>query len=91
MKPERNGPCPCGSGKKYKKCCLAQAQDFAGNAAKAEARAAKEQLAQEREAPPATPGRALARMGRTTCATADGRGINGGSGRLDRPCLAAFI
>lgn len=22
MKPERNNPCPCGSGKKYKKCCL---------------------------------------------------------------------
>jgi tetratricopeptide (TPR) repeat protein len=21
-KPGRNGPCPCGSGKKYKKCCL---------------------------------------------------------------------
>ena len=19
--PSRNGPCPCGSGKKYKKCC----------------------------------------------------------------------
>lgn len=24
---ERNGPCPCGSGKKYKKCCLAQASN----------------------------------------------------------------
>jgi hypothetical protein len=22
MKPQRNAPCPCGSGKKYKKCCL---------------------------------------------------------------------
>ena len=22
--PERNEPCPCGSGKKYKKCCGAQ-------------------------------------------------------------------
>ena len=22
-KPGRNDPCPCGSGKKYKKCCLA--------------------------------------------------------------------
>ena len=22
MKPQRNDPCPCGSGKKYKKCCL---------------------------------------------------------------------
>jgi hypothetical protein len=25
----RNDPCPCGSGKKYKKCCLAQAQETA--------------------------------------------------------------
>jgi len=24
-KPERNAPCPCGSGKKYKRCCAAQA------------------------------------------------------------------
>jgi hypothetical protein len=23
-KPRRNDPCPCGSGKKYKKCCLAK-------------------------------------------------------------------
>lgn len=22
MKPKRNDPCPCGSGKKYKYCCL---------------------------------------------------------------------
>ena len=31
MKVSRNDQCPCGSGKKYKKCCLpvAQAQDFA--------------------------------------------------------------
>ena len=25
MKPGRNDPCPCGSGKKYKKCCLSAA------------------------------------------------------------------
>ncbi len=24
MKPQRNSPCPCGSGKKYKKCCLSK-------------------------------------------------------------------
>ena len=24
-KPDRNDPCPCGSGKKYKKCCLGKA------------------------------------------------------------------
>jgi len=23
-KPGRNDPCPCGSGKKYKKCCMRQ-------------------------------------------------------------------
>jgi hypothetical protein len=31
IKPEkeigRNDPCPCGSGKKYKKCCMDKAQD----------------------------------------------------------------
>lgn len=26
MKTSRNQPCPCGSGKKYKKCCLSQDQ-----------------------------------------------------------------
>lgn len=26
-KPDRNAPCPCGSGKKYKKCCLASAKE----------------------------------------------------------------
>jgi preprotein translocase subunit SecA len=26
-KPERNDPCPCGSGKKYKKCCGANAEE----------------------------------------------------------------
>jgi len=25
--PERNDPCPCGSGKKYKKCCLGRSGD----------------------------------------------------------------
>lgn len=24
--PERNAPCPCGSGKKYKQCCINQAR-----------------------------------------------------------------
>ena len=27
MKPSRNDPCPCGSGKKYKKCCLSKDQE----------------------------------------------------------------
>ncbi len=29
-KPGRNKPCPCGSGKKYKKCCLHAPQQLAG-------------------------------------------------------------
>ena len=29
MKPRRNDPCPCGSGKKYKKCCLPKERDQA--------------------------------------------------------------
>jgi hypothetical protein len=28
MKPGRNDPCPCGSGKKYKKCCLITERDL---------------------------------------------------------------
>jgi tetratricopeptide (TPR) repeat protein len=34
----RNGPCPCGSGKKYKKCCLKKDE------AAADARSATEQI-----------------------------------------------
>jgi hypothetical protein len=37
MKPGRNDPCPCGSGKKYKRCCLgAAAADAASQAAPAD-------------------------------------------------------
>ncbi len=31
-KPSRNGTCPCGSGKKYKKCCLAKDEEAARSA-----------------------------------------------------------
>lgn len=31
MKPSRNDPCPCGSGKKHKHCCLRQSDAPAGN------------------------------------------------------------
>lgn len=31
MKPERNAPCPCGSGKKYKKCCYRTNQNLVMN------------------------------------------------------------
>lgn len=37
MKVGRNDPCPCGSGRKYKKCCLA-ADEAAARSARAEAR-----------------------------------------------------
>jgi len=36
---EQNDPCPCGSGKKYKDCCLAKDEGKAKNAGKAGARA----------------------------------------------------
>jgi hypothetical protein len=35
-RPGRNDPCPCGSGKKYKKCCLAKDEAQAMKAARAE-------------------------------------------------------
>jgi hypothetical protein len=38
MSPGRNDPCPCGSGKKYKKCCWAK--DEAKHAAELASRAA---------------------------------------------------
>src|ERR1700681_3897784 len=41
-KPGRNDPCPCGSGNKYKKCCLAKEEAVAREQlAKAEARRAE--------------------------------------------------
>jgi tetratricopeptide (TPR) repeat protein len=42
-KPGRNDPCPCGSGQKYKRCCLPkdQAAESAALKAAAEARAAE--------------------------------------------------
>ncbi len=49
MHTERNAPCPCGSGKKYKKCCLAK--DEAADRAKLQlaARAAEEKRLQPDE------------------------------------------
>src|SRR3989442_775394 len=38
MKPGRNDPCPCGSGKKYKKCCLGKAAQSPATKAVAERR-----------------------------------------------------
>ena len=51
MSPARNDPCPCGSGKKYKKCCLGQDEKAAAEA-RAQRREAEEseheqQLAEE--------------------------------------------
>ena len=41
-KPGRNDPCPCGSGNKYKKCCLAKEEAVEREQlAKAEARRAE--------------------------------------------------
>jgi hypothetical protein len=50
MASERNAPCPCGSGKKYKKCCLPRDEA----AARAQAAAARSAEMEERqEVPPA--------------------------------------
>ena len=38
--PGRNDPCPCGSGSKYKKCCLEKDEAARAQAAKATAAAA---------------------------------------------------
>jgi hypothetical protein len=35
MTPPRNAPCPCGSGKKYKKCCGSEERANAERAAEA--------------------------------------------------------
>jgi hypothetical protein len=32
MRPKRNDPCPCGSGRKYKHCCLAKDEIAEGQA-----------------------------------------------------------
>jgi hypothetical protein len=52
-RPGRNEPCYCGSGKKYKQCCLAKDE---AKAAKARAKAAKEAA----EAPPPVEGEGAA-------------------------------
>ncbi len=52
-RPGRNEPCYCGSGRKYKQCCLAKDE---ATAAKARAKAAKEAAKQAAEAPPPAEG-----------------------------------
>lgn len=58
MKLNRNDPCRCGSGKKYKKCCADadDAQATAATIAQAKAAAAREPAASTLEEP-AAPGR----------------------------------
>jgi hypothetical protein len=58
-KPSRNAPCPCGSGKKYKKCCLAEDEATAASVAVSE-RAVARALAWLREHYPDEVGRAVA-------------------------------
>ena len=43
-KPGRNDPCPCGSGKKYKKCCMARDEAARGEATRTEASSAESYL-----------------------------------------------
>ncbi len=44
MKTGRNAPCPCGSGKKYKKCCLNKANAVQTFAARNQAKDGSEQI-----------------------------------------------
>jgi len=53
--PGRNQPCHCGSGRKYKHCCLEKDQ---AQAAAARAEASAEAAAQSPDAEPAAPARA---------------------------------
>lgn len=56
-KPGRNEPCYCGSGKKYKQCCLAKDETDAATrraAAQAAEAAARAEAAQTEEAAPDT-------------------------------------
>ena len=53
--PGRNQPCHCGSGRKYKHCCLEKDQ---AQAAAARAKASAEAAAQPPEAEPSAPARA---------------------------------
>lgn len=55
-RPGRNEPCYCGSGRKYKQCCLAKDE---AKAAKARAKAAKE-AAEAAAAPPPAEGEGTA-------------------------------
>ena len=50
MKIARNAPCPCGSGKKYKKCCMRKDQQEAFKAAASD----EEETVEEKEAIPQT-------------------------------------
>src|SRR4051794_29167854 len=51
MKVGRNDPCPCGSGKKYKKCCLAK-DEAAARQASAQLATTQRELARAFDLPP---------------------------------------
>jgi hypothetical protein len=55
-RPGRNQPCHCGSGRKYKQCCLEKDNERAA-AARAEAAAAAKAAQAESESSPAAPPR----------------------------------
>ena len=59
MPPGRNDPCPCGSGRKYKHCCLAK-DEAAAAVAREEAMAAAEAEAAVEPAEADTPAPTLA-------------------------------
>ena len=56
--PGRNDPCPCGSGRKYKQCCLAKDEAAAREARAKQAAESKPEAAPEAPAPAAGGGAA---------------------------------
>jgi hypothetical protein len=56
--PGRNDPCRCGSGRKYKQCCLAKDEAAAREARAKQAAEAKPEAAPEAAPPPAAAGAA---------------------------------
>ncbi len=81
MSVARNAPCPCGSGKKHKKCCLAK-DESARSAEQAAARAAAAAGVEETEKVKA--GAQRGRAGRTRSRAQQHPASQGGAGQTLR-------
>ena len=84
QRPGRNEPCPCGSGKKYKQCCLAKDEALARDAR------AQQEAAAPAEAPaPAEPvhagGKPVPSRARASQPWKRGAGVSGGAPKFNIP------